>query len=176
MTTLVITVVGDDRSGLVSTLADVFADHGASWGRSQLAELAGKFAGVVTVELAQERVADLVAALGPLAGVLETTVQEAARDADEAAGRATYRLELIGNDRPGIVKEISSALARHGVSIDALETRTAPTPQAGGQTFEASATLRPTGGAQLEALRSALEDLAQDLMVDITLETEDEPA
>lgn len=176
MATLVITVVGDDRTGLVSALADVIAEHGASWGRSQLAELAGKFAGVVTVELPQERVDDLVAALQPLAGVLETTVHEASADAGHAGGGAAYRLELVGNDRPGIVKEISAALARHGVSIDSLDTRTAPTPETGGHTFEASVTLRPAEGARLDDLRSTLEGLAHDLMVDITLDTEDEPA
>ena len=175
MTTLVITVVGDDRAGLVSALADVIAEHGASWGTSRLAELAGKFAGVVTVELPPDRVEDLVAALEPLAGVLETTVHEASGDSG-GGGAETYRLELVGNDRPGIVREISSALAQHGVSIEALDTRTAPTPEGGGDLFEASASLRPTDGAQLESLRTALESLAQDLMVDITLQTEDEPA
>ncbi len=176
MTTLVITVVGDDRAGLVSALADVIDEHGGSWGRSQLAELAGVFAGIVTVEVPQARVADLRAALEPLQGVLETTVHEAGGPAPDRSGTA-YRLGLVGNDRPGIVKEISAALAAHDVSIDELESRTSPTPESGGLTFEARAVLRPGAGSDLAALRADLEDLAGELMVDIDLlPAEGEPA
>lgn len=167
MTTLVITVVGDDRSGLVSALADIIDEHAGSWGHSQLAELAGKFAGIVTVEVPQGRVAHLRAALEPLQGVLETTVHEAAGTVPRSG--TAYRLGLVGNDRPGIVKEISAALAAHDVSIDELESRTSPTPQSGGQTFEARAVLRPGTGSDLAALRAELEDLAGELMVDIDL-------
>lgn len=173
MTTLVITVIGDDRAGLVSALADVIAEHGGSWGRSQLAELAGKFAGIVTVDLPQERVAELTAALEPLSGVLETAVHHTAGTAGETGPRRTsYRLELVGNDRPGIVRDISSVLSAHGVSIEDLGTRTAPAPMAGGELFEVAAVLRPAPGSDLEGLRGALEELAGELMVDITLETE----
>ncbi|MFK5634601.1 MULTISPECIES: glycine cleavage system protein R [unclassified Ornithinimicrobium] len=183
MTTLVITVVGDDRAGLVSALADAIAEHGGSWGRSQLAELAGVFAGIVTVDVPPGRAEELTAALEPLAGVLETTVREAPGPRGAAGGpggdtgapvlpRASYRLELVGNDRPGIVRDISGVLTAHGVSIDLLDTRTGPAPMAGGQIFEADITLRPSEQTDLTALRGALEDLAGELMVDITLETE----
>ena len=170
MTTLVITVVGDDRAGLVSALADVIAEHGGSWGRSQLAELAGTFAGIVTVDLPAARVDDLTAALEPLAGVLTTTVHETA-GAEPGPG-TVYRLELVGNDRPGIVKEISSALSAHDVSIDQLDTRTGPAPMSGGELFEVSAALRPSARTDLVALRGALEELAGELMVDISLQTD----
>ncbi len=170
MTTLVITVVGDDRAGLVSALADVIAEHGGSWGRSQLAELAGTFAGIVTVDLPADRVAGLTAALEPLAGVLTTTVHETA-GAEPGPG-AAHRLELVGNDRPGIVKEISAALSAHDVSIDRLDTRTGSAPMAGGELFEVSATLRPSATTDLGALRDALEELAGELMVDISLQTD----
>lgn len=176
MTTLVLTVIGDDRAGLVSTLADVLASHGGSWGRSQLAELAGKFAGIVTVEVPEGRVADLTAALEPLHGVLETTVHAAATDAARTPEGPRLHLQLVGNDRPGIVKEISATLSAHGISIEELETRTASAPMAGGELFEATATLRPSAGSDLDALRSALEQLAQELMVDLTLAPQDGPA
>ncbi|GAA5158320.1 glycine cleavage system protein R [Ornithinimicrobium tianjinense] len=172
MTTLVLTVIGDDRAGLVSALADVVDEHGGSWGRSQLAELAGKFAGIVTVEVPQDRVEALTAALEPLHGVLDTTVHEAAAASAEHEGTA-YRLELVGNDHPGIVRQVSGALAEQGLSIESLESRTVPTPESGGQTFEAEIVLRPATGADLDALQNALEGLADDLMVDITLEAEE---
>ena len=66
MATLVLTVIGDDRSGLVSALSGVIADHGGSWERSQMARLAGKFAGIVLVAVPDDRAEALIAELGPL--------------------------------------------------------------------------------------------------------------
>jgi glycine cleavage system regulatory protein len=169
MTTLVLTVIGDDRAGLVSALADVVDEHGGSWGDSQLAELAGTFAGILTVEVAPDRVQAFTAALEPLSGVLRTTVHTGA-DAGRTAEGPVHHLELMGNDHPGIVRRISGALAEQGVSIASMETRTVPTPESGGQTFEAQITLRPSAAADLDGLRAALEALASDLMVDITLD------
>ena len=66
MTTLVLTVIGDDRSGLVSMLSGVIAQHGGSWERSQMARLAGKFAGIVMVSVPDDRADALIDALEPL--------------------------------------------------------------------------------------------------------------
>lgn len=173
MGTLVITVIGDDRAGLVSALADIIAEHSGSWGRSQLAELAGKFAGIVTVEVPDEQSEALVAALEPLKGVLETSVHTVADRRTAPDVEEQHQLELVGNDRPGIVKEISGVLSRHDVTIDELSTRTIPAPMTGGELFEASITLRPSAQTRLEAVRADLEELAGELMVDITLEGQD---
>lgn len=173
MTTLVITVIGDDRPGLVSELAAVVADQGGSWGRSQLAELAGKFAGIVTVDLPADKVADLTAALEGLEGALETSVHEVDGPATLHEPQEQYTLELVGNDRPGIVREISTVLAQHGVSIEELDTWTSPTPESGGELFEAVITVRVEPGADtdLDAVRAALESLADELMVDLSFAT-----
>ena len=49
METLVLTVIGDDRPGLVSALSACLSGHEAVWQRSQMSRLAGKFAGIVEV-------------------------------------------------------------------------------------------------------------------------------
>lgn len=180
MATLVITVLGDDRPGLVNALADAIAEHGGSWGRSQLAELAGKFAGIVTVEVPSRAVEDLTTALGELTGVLETTVQRADEDAApatpasdaEEVGR-TLHLDLVGHDQPGIVQQITATLSDVGVSVDTLETRVVPAPQAGGDLFEARARLVLPDG-DTDRLRSALEDLARELQVDLSFDQQDQ--
>ena len=179
MATLVITVIGDDRPGLVNVLADAVAGHGGSWERSQLAELAGKFAGIVTVEVPDGRSRALAEALGELGGVLETTVQLVGDDADAGPGAVPegdlLHLDLIGNDRPGIVKEISAVLAEQGVSVEDLQTKVVPAPQAGGDLFAAKARLRVPGTADQGALRQALEALASELLVDLDVEADDQP-
>lgn len=180
MATLVITVLGEDRPGLVSSLADVVAEHGASWGRSQLAQLAGTFAGIVTVEVPDSGASDLTRALENLEK-LDTTVRtaqvEPAADAGAlpGAGEALH-LDLVGHDQPGIVQQVSGVLAEQGVSVERLDTRVVPAPQAGGDLFEARAAFRAPDGVDLDRLTSALEDLARELQVDVTLDPADQAA
>jgi glycine cleavage system regulatory protein len=48
---LVLTVIGADRPGLVETLAQTIAEHGASWLESRMAHLAGHFVGLLRVSV-----------------------------------------------------------------------------------------------------------------------------
>ena len=168
MATFILTVTGDDRPGLVSDLSAPISAHGASWERSQLTRLAGKFAGIVLVAVADDRYDALAADLGALEAqglrmVLERT--------DEPVERESLRLqlELLGADHPGIVAEISAALAARNVSIEELSTDVRDAPMAGGTLFEARAVLNAPPTTGTDALRSILEGLADELMVEIRL-------
>jgi glycine cleavage system regulatory protein len=172
MTTLVLTLVGADRAGLVSAVADVVAAHDGNWERSQLAELAGAFAGVVQVSVPEAKADGLRAALRELDGLLtiathDGTVLETTADAGPAARDLV--IDLIGNDRPGIVRDISSALQRHDVSIQDLQTRTRDAAMYGGLLFEAHVVARVPDTADAAAIRQELERLATEIQVDITL-------
>jgi glycine cleavage system regulatory protein len=167
MASLVLTAIGDDRAGLVSALADVVTEHDGNWARSQMAELAGKFAGIVLVTVPDGRADDLVAALQALAGVLDVQAHAGGAEVTDAQ---RFTLHLLGNDHPGIVRELSKALARNGVSIDQLTTATREAPMAGGILFEADAVLEAPASVDSSELAAALEELAGELMVDIALE------
>lgn len=171
MTPLVLTLLGDDRAGLVNAVAAAVAQHGGNWERSQMAELAGKFAGIVLVTIPAERVDEFTQALQPLSGLLDVTVQRAGGGDVADDGRQHLTLDLLGTDRPGIVNDISAVLAAHDVNIESLATATREAPMAGGLLFEATAELELRAGTDLEALRSALEELANELMVDLDLDT-----
>ncbi len=170
MTSLVLTLVGDDRAGLVNAIASAVTQHGGNWERSEMAELAGKFAGIVLVTIPDDRVDEFTAALEPLHGLLDVTVQRAAGDVD-APDLQRLTLDLLGTDRPGIVSDITAVLAAHDVNIESLATATREAPMAGGLLFEATAELELPVGADVEALRVALEQLANELMVDIDLDS-----
>jgi len=168
MASLVLTVIGDDRAGLVSELSAPIKTHGGSWERSQLSHLAGKFAGIVLVSVPAKALDALVAdllALGEhgLHVVVERTDQPAERES------VRFSLELLGADHPGIVAEISAALAAQGVSIEELTTDVREAPMAGGTIFEARAVLVAPAGLSPDDLRPMLESLAHELMVDIEL-------
>jgi glycine cleavage system regulatory protein len=170
MAALVLTVIGDDRTGLVSALSDVVARHHGNWERSEMAELAGKFAGIVLVTVPDESRAALVHDLGLLReqGLLDVTAAVSDTAADTTAS-ARLTMSLVGNDRPGIVRDLSAVLTSHGVSIEELRTSTRDAPMAGGTLFEAEARLVVRHDQNLAVLRQAVEQLAGELMVDIDL-------
>jgi len=168
MTPLVLTILGDDRSGLVRAIATEVTAHGGNWERSQMAELAGKFAGIVLVSIPDERVAAFTESMVPLQGLLEVTVQRATSRTD-GDGMLQWTLEILGADRPGIVSEITTVLDHHGVNIDSLTTGTREAPMAAEMLFEAVAELEVPPTTDVAALRSDLEDLANELMVDLDL-------
>ncbi len=168
MATLVLTVIGDDRAGLVDALAGPIADHGGNWDRSNMARLAGKFAGIVVVTLPDEHVDSLRASLAGVQaqGLLDVRIAIAASDAPVDTPPLMH-LHLIGQDRPGIIRDVASALAQRGVSIEELETSTISAPMSAEQLFEAQASLRLPADVDLDALQVALEDIAEELMVDL---------
>ena len=170
MATLVLTVIGDDRSGLVSALSGVVTDKGGSWERSHMARLAGKFAGILVVAVPDDRVEEFLKDLAPLQtqGLLEIRAE---RGDDGSAGGDAVRLslEVVGADRPGIVHTISRALTAKDVGIEELQTATREAPMAGGMLFEVTATLLAPAGTSADELRPLLEDIADELMVDLAL-------
>lgn len=168
MVTFIFTVVGDDRPGLVSALSAPISAHGASWEHSQMSRLGGKFAGIVLVTVADKRFDALAADLEALSAEgLQITLERT----DEPVGRESQRLhlELLGDDHPGIVAEISAALATQRVSIEELSTNVREAPMAGGMLFEAKALLDAPSTTSTDSLRSMLEGLAHELMVEIRL-------
>jgi glycine cleavage system regulatory protein len=168
MATCILTVVGEDRPGLVSAVSAPISAHGGSWERSQLSRLAGKFAGIVLVAVPDERLDALAA---DLAALEAAGLQVALERTDEPIAREALRLhlELLGADHPGIVAEVSAALAARGVSIEELATDVREAPMAGGTLFEARAVLTAPPTTSIEALGTMLEGLADELMVEIRL-------
>jgi glycine cleavage system regulatory protein len=168
MATFTLTCVGDDRPGLVSALSAPISAHGASWEHSQMARLAGKFAGILLLEVADDRAEDLVTDLTALADIgLQVTLERTDEPAAHAAAHLT--LELIGADHPGIVAEISRALAAQGIGFEELHTGIREAPMAGGMLFVAHAVLDAPPTTDVDDLRAGLEAIADELMVDIKL-------
>ena len=168
MATFTLTCIGDDRPGLVSDLSAPISAHGASWERSQMAQLAGKFAGIVVVEVAEEGADALVEDLSALKNVgLLVAIERT--DPQPKHSSTRLDLQLLGADHPGIVAEISAALAARRIGIEELSTDVRDAPMAGGKLFEARAVLEAPPDTNVEELRSTLEALADELMVEIQL-------
>lgn len=170
MTTLVLTLVGADRAGLVAEVAGIVARHDGNWERSELAELSGAFAGIVEVSVAPERADELRAALQVLAGLLTISVHETAMTAPDAASARRITLRVLGNDHPGIVRELSTALRAHDASIDRLTTETRDAAMSGGRLFEATIVARVPASTDPSAVIAEIERLAAEIQVDVALD------
>ncbi len=157
--------IGDDRPGLTQSLADAIVEAEGNWLESHFATLGGKFVGSVLVDLPEGKVPLLEAAAGRMdsSGFNVNILPAAARPAP--AGQ-TLSFELVSKDRPGIVREVSTALARLGVSIDDLETGTEEGAMFGGTMFRAKARVLVPAGVALDDVRAALEDISGEMMVD----------
>ena len=168
MASLILTVLGPDRPGLVRALSAAVAARGGSWLESRMARLGGQFAGIVLVE-APEALQDDLRALESEG--LRITVQSGdAAPAASAGERLT--LEVVGHDRPGIVRDIAVVVAAHGVNIEELTTGVASGSFSGETLFRVTASLRAPSAEAVEAMRAGLEQLGNELMVDIQAASE----
>lgn len=171
-TSLVVTVIGDDRPGIVEELSEHVLAAGGNWEESRMARLAGKFAGLLLASVDEDRAEALAARLTALrsGGLSVVAARGSAADADALQ---TYSLQVFGSDHPGIVRDIARVLARHGVNIEELETEVTSAPMSGEALFRAQAQLRLPASITAERLRGLLEELAADVMVDVTLSADD---
>ncbi len=169
--TLVLTVIGPDRPGLVEGLSQLIAAHGGNWDESRMARLAGHFAGVVQIQIPEERAPGLIGALPELAARgLSASVVDSESASEPLEAGVALRLEVVGQDRPGIVRDLSRALASLSINVQDLWTRVENAPMSGERLFRARAELAPPPGLGRDAIRQTLERLAADWMVDLTLD------
>ncbi len=170
MASVVLTVVGRDRPGLVESLSNTLSAHDGDWQESRMARLANQFAGILLATVPDSRLESLKQALRGLSrDGLQVTVQDSQASPVEAAAQRQIQLEVLGQDRPGIIHEISRVLAKGGISIDDLQTHVSSASWSGETLFHAKAELRAPTSVDTEELRTILEQLANELMVDVTL-------
>lgn len=162
----VLTLIGNDKPGLVDSLAQAVKRRKGNWLESRMANLAGKFSGIVLVSIAStERQAfeTEIIELKKLGLSVRATPVESVSE----LGRHTSILNLVANDRPGILSELTSALAALMVNVEELTTGCTPAPMSGGVLFNASLTVSIPDSLNDADLKAALEELADDLMVEI---------
>lgn len=166
---LVLTVIADDKPGIVEQLSAVIARHGGNWLESRMAHMAGKFAGILRISVDG---AHNEALLAELATLKNRGIQVNAEQgqADHAANSIDLTLNLVGNDRPGIVREVSQALSHMGVNVLELTTDCDSAGMSAVPLFRAEALLRVPQDFDTQVLADALESISNDLMVEIRLD------
>jgi glycine cleavage system regulatory protein len=169
MTKLILSAAGSDRPGLTQALADAVYAAGGNWLESHLSRLGGKYVGSVLVELDEERLPELGAAIAKIDRIGLDVAIVPAGDAVEPDGAALH-VELVGQDRPGIVREVSAVLARLGVNIEDFDSRQESGSWSGERLFRATLRLSLPQGTGSDAVREALEAISGEIMVDFTID------
>lgn len=167
--TLVMTILGHDRPGLVDALADTVARHGGNWLESRMSHMGGQFAGILRVQVPRDRQDALIQSLQALGPRGLTVVIHSEPPAEPAAPGRQVLLEVVGHDRPGIVRQISKALAERHVNVEELNTECGSAPMSGEMLFKARARVRLPDSCDQASLRADLEKIAADLVVELTL-------
>jgi glycine cleavage system regulatory protein len=164
MNYLVISCIGPDKTGLVDSLSKIISEHQGNWQVSSLHHLSGFFAGVIEVAVDESHCQDLIAALKTISG-LSCQIELAEQDSTKVSTNLV--LELTANDRAGIIQEISSVIHQQGGNLIKLVSSQASAPHTGQLMFNAKAQIA-MNQVDADDLVSALEHIADDLMVDIT--------
>ncbi len=172
MALLVLSVTGSDRPGLTKALAAAVLSAGGNWLESHLSLLGGLYVGSVLVELKGE-VAALRAAVAAVdAEGLEVCIAPAQESAGQAVGEMageTLAFSLVGQDRPGIVNQVTAAVSRLGANIETLQTWLSAEAYSGAPLFHMEAHLRLPAGLEAAKVQAALEAISGEIMVDVSM-------
>lgn len=166
----ILSILSDDKPGIVKQIAHIVSQHGGSWQESRLTQLAGKFAGVVRITLKNDQQTALSEALERLEDQqIRVQIENVAHIAPRSAARSA-RFSLTGPDRPGIVLEITQALASYQINVEDLSTHCTSMPYSGEPLFEAEGILSLPADTNLDQLTEQLDNIADELALDIQLE------
>ncbi|MGO3406265.1 glycine cleavage system protein R [Marinomonas sp.] len=162
---LVLSFIGEDKPGLVERLSETVREHHGNWLESRMAHLADKFAGILTLSVPAEHETDLVNALQVFDRLgLKVMIETANVLATQGEN---IHLSVVGNDKPGIVKEVSQVLHSLMINVKELETSCEPAPMSSEMLFKAEMVLRIPEGLALSDLEGALESIGSDLMIEL---------
>ena len=168
---LVVQFIGKDRPGLIDHLSRVISEAGGNWESSRLIRLAGQFAGMIHVVIREDERASLerdIAAVGSADGLTISVLPSPDSGASGSVPEAgPLQLEVVGQNRPGIVSAISHELAAMGANVLELATDCTNAPWSGERLFRAVASVEPRAGMPAEDVRERIEAIASDLMVEV---------
>jgi len=169
--TLVLTVIGPDRPGIVEAVSKAIEGNGGNWLASRMCNLGGQFAGILSLEVPSERKQALLEALGALSGEgMEAIVHEGLAREQQVPCPRLATLEVVGHDRQGIVKRIARTLAAKGINVEELTSERSSAPMSGEMIFTARIKICVPEGGDMDALRKDIEAIESDLMVDVILD------
>ncbi|KXI26985.1 glycine cleavage system protein R [Paraglaciecola hydrolytica] len=166
MKPLIFTLVGPDKPGLISNLSKAVFERGGNWLGSNFSHMAGHFAGFVHIDLPAEKHDELIALFDQHP---DLRIHLVSAQAAVIQGQQTAQINIMGNDKAGIVQELTRVLNQFNLNIMQFDSSCTSAPNWGSPLFKAKAIVEIAPDVELVSLREALENIANDLMVDVEL-------
>jgi glycine cleavage system transcriptional repressor len=170
----ILSAIGTDRPGLVAELAQLIYDCDANLEDSRMTILGSDFAVILLCSSAAADAPDRLA-IGAKRlerdhglTILLRSLEAGRRPSVPSPGTKLYRVEALGEDRAGIVAGLCRVIADSGVNICELTTRSRPGP-GGSPHYELAILAEVPSSVDARALREALEEVADRLVIDVAL-------
>lgn len=166
-TSLVLTIAANDRPGIMSRLSTTISNHGGNWLESRMARLAGQFAGIICVECETATEPAIREGLEQLHSEgIHVHVLGQGNVVDYPFTRH-MKIDIFGNDRPGIVSQLARTISNAGANIEELNTSIESAPMSGQPIFHACGTICLPESSDDESVIAAIESLSDDLTIEV---------
>jgi len=168
---LVISVLGEDRPGIVNELARVVSDTGCNIEDSRMTVLGGDFAVILLVNGRWNELAKLEAALPGLERRLALSIT-AKRTATRRrqSNLLPYTVEVVSIDHPGIVHQLANFFSSREVNIRDMATTTYAAAHTGTPMFSVQMTVDVPAAMHIARLREDFMDFCDQLNLDAIIE------
>jgi glycine cleavage system regulatory protein len=167
MSEVVLTLIADDRAGIVETIADVVRQNSGNWLESRMVSLSGKFAGLLSVEIADEHKPALITAMAGLAEQgINISVEQTTGVTNDI--QENWLIDIVGQDAPGIVQEISRNIALIGGHVVEISSERAPASMSGEMMFLAAYAVHIPSDMDIDEVQKSVESVSFDLSVEIS--------
>lgn len=166
-TSLVLTISAHDRPGIMSKLSSSISNEGGNWLESRMARLAGQFVGIVCIECEPEKESTLRDSLEKLSdeGIHVHVLGQG--DLTDYPFTNHLKIDIFGNDRPGIVSHLANTISEAGANIEELNTSIESAAMSGQPIFHACGTICLPESCDEATIIAAIEALSDDLTIEV---------
>jgi glycine cleavage system regulatory protein len=167
MKSIIISVLGDDKPGLVDNLSSFIVKHGGDWIESRMSHLGGKFAGILSVNIADNNVKAFIDDVSTANIGLQVLCEVS--DISEITEYNNYHIELTGQNRPGIIYNLTHVLAEFKANVEELTSEVIEAPMSGEELFIATINIHLPKQISELTIKKKIERIANEFVADIQL-------
>jgi len=168
---LVISALGQDKPGLVASLTEAITQQQCSICESQMSLLGGEFAIIMLIEGQWNNIAKLEQTLPTLQESLGITLQiKHTEQRTNAANAIPYCVEVLAQDNPGIVHQVTEFFYNRKINIHDLQTESFNAAHTGTKMFALMMTIEIPISMHIPGLREDFLEFSDELNLDALIE------
>ncbi|CAK0775319.1 Glycine cleavage system transcriptional repressor [Gammaproteobacteria bacterium] len=171
MNYLVISALGQDRSGLVNELSSVILDAGCNIADSRMTVLGGEFSLLMLLSGPWNAIAKLenqISALQNRLGLIITLRRTEPRQPE--GNMLPYQVEVISLDHPGIVYQLAKFFSARRINIEEMATSTYAAAHTGTPMFSVNMSVAVPADTHIARLREEFLDFCDEMNLDAVIE------